>query len=165
MSQSIDERFPVCPKPEGALRDPSTGRAWTREDLEDMKMSELRELTDAKSVKREDLIQAILRTPDAEQPEKPQVEPRPDVPYELIAPDRWIPPKEWLDQMANQYAVEKFVWVDKFRAFQVWVGGRHADWITWEQLHKLFGNPVPRLRRSRMPQRPLRKNRIIKHID
>lgn len=139
---------------------------WTREELEELTISELRELTDAKSVRRDDLIQAILRTPTVNQPDKPIEElPRVSPPYRVEAPDKWIPKKEWLDQLANQYNIEAFVFHESFRAFKVYIGGRHADWITIEQMHKLFGDPIPPLRRSRMPQRPMLRDRIIKHID
>jgi len=148
--------------------------SYTREDLEGMKMSDLRELTDAKSVRREDLIHAILRTPAVDLPDPPAKEGYstenpgevlPNPAYEIDAPERWTPKREWLDKLANQYKIDRFVWVENFRAYRVFVNGKHVDWITAEQLHKLFGEPIPRLKRSRMPQRPMKNDRIIKHID
>lgn len=141
-------------------------KGWTREELEELTISELRELTDAKSVRRDDLIQAILRTPAVNQPDKPrEEEPKLAPPYTVEAPDKWKPKKEWTDQLANQYNIEAFVFHESFRAFKVYIDGRHADWVTWEQIHKLFGEPIPPVRRSRMPQRPMLRDRIIKHID
>jgi len=36
----------------------------------------------------------------------------------------------WFASIANQYGVEKFQYLHKFRAFRAYKGGRHVDWIS-----------------------------------
>jgi len=46
---------------------------------------------------------------------------------------------EWLGPIANQYGIERFEYIHKFRAFRVYKNGVHVDWIDVNEVGLLNG--------------------------
>lgn len=64
---------------------------------------------------------------------------------------------KWLDKIADQYDVEQFQYVHKFRAFRVYVDGAHRDWVDVNDCALLNGHRKVEVIRTKY--QPLNKRR------
>jgi len=69
---------------------------------------------------------------------------------------------KWLDKIADQYDIEVFQYVHKFRAFRVFVDGAHRDWVDVNDCALLNGHrKVEIIRTKYQPLNP--KRQMIKY--
>jgi|TARA_R100001369_G_scaffold30972_1_gene54915 hypothetical protein len=46
---------------------------------------------------------------------------------------------EWLNSLAEQYGLDKFEYLHKFRAFRCYINGKHVDWVDINDLSLING--------------------------
>ena len=65
----------------------------------------------------------------------------------------------WLSKIAEQYKVDRFQYIHKFRAFRVYVNGAHVDWLDVNDAALLNGNR--RVENILLKHQPLPKKRQV----
>ena len=66
---------------------------------------------------------------------------------------------EWLASIANQYDFNRFVYIDKFKAFRCYQGNNHLDWIAINDLSMI--NIKKEITHSYLNPQPLQKDKMI----
>ena len=66
---------------------------------------------------------------------------------------------DWLGGLADQYQLDKFEYLHKFRAFRCYKGGQHVDWIDINDLSLLNGKR--RLEDIRLRHQPISPKRAV----